>query len=137
MYKLINLSKITDNRGNLTFIQNNLNIPFEIKRVALNYDKLNGQASRGYAHKNQHQLIIALTGSFDVVITDTQENKEVITLNQSNIGLYLPSITWRHMENFSNNSISLHLNNSVYNEKDFIINFEDFKNIKNESKYRF
>ena len=126
MYKIINLPKIEDSRGNLTFIQNNEHIPFEIERVFWTYDIPGGETRGGHAYKKQEELIIALSGSFDVVITNSKGNKEIITLNRSYIGLYLPAKTWRHMENFSSNTVSLHLSSSMFIEEDYIRNFEDF-----------
>ena len=126
MYKIINLPKIEDSRGNLTFIQNNEHIPFEIERVFWTYDIPGGETRGGHAYKKQEELIIALSGSFDVVITNSKGNKEIITLNRSYLGLYLPAKTWRHMENFSSNTVSLHLSSSMFIEEDYIRNFEDF-----------
>ena len=126
MYKIINLPKIEDSRGNLTFIQNNEHIPFEIERVFWTYDIPGGETRGGHAYKKQEEVIIALSGSFDVVITNSKGNKEVITLNRSYLGLYLPAKTWRHMENFSSNTVSLHLSSSMFIEEDYIRNFEDF-----------
>ena len=126
MYKIINLPKIEDSRGNLTFIQNNEHIPFEIERVFWTYDISGGETRGGHAYKKQEELIIALSGSFDVVITNSKGNKEIITLNRSYLGLYLPAKTWRHMENFSSNTVSLHLSSSMFIEEDYIRNFEDF-----------
>jgi len=126
MYKIINLPKIEDSRGNLTFIQNNEHIPFEIERVFWTYDISGGETRGGHAYKKQEELIIALSGSFDVVITNSKGNKEIITLNRSYLGLYLPAKTWRHLENFSSNTVSLHLSSSMFIEEDYIRNFEDF-----------
>lgn len=130
MCKIINLPKIKDSRGNLTFIQNNDHIPFEIKRVFWTYDILGGEIRGGHAYKKQEELIVALSGSFDVVIANSNGNKQIITLNRSYLGLYLPAKTWRHIENFSSNAVSLHLSSTTFNEEDYIRDFEDFLNLQ-------
>ena len=130
MCKIINLPKIKDSRGNLTFIQNNDHIPFEIKRVFWTYDIPGGEIRGGHAYKKQEELIIALSGSFDVVIADSNGNKQIITLNRSYLGLYLPAKTWRHIENFSSNAVSLHLSSTMFNEEDYIRDFQDFLNLQ-------
>lgn len=130
MCKIINLPKIKDSRGNLTFIQNYDHIPFEIKRVFWTYDIPGGEIRGGHAYKKQEELIVALSGSFDVVIADSNGNKQIITLNRSYLGLYLPAKTWRHLENFSSNAVSLHLSSTTFNEEDYIRDFEDFLNLQ-------
>lgn len=120
----INLPKLVDPRGNLTFLQNNAQIPFEIKRVFWTYDVPGGETRGGHAYKTQQELIIALSGSFDVIITKSNGQVEKYNLNRSYFGLYLPPNTWRHMENFSTNSVCLHLSSSKFNEADYIRNFE-------------
>lgn len=129
MCKIINLPKIKDLRGNLTFIQNNDSIPFEIKRVFWTYDIPGGEIRGGHAYKKQEELIIALSGSFDVVITDSNGNKQIISLNRSYLGLYLPAKTWRHIENFSSNAVILHLSSTIFNNDDYIRDFQDFLNL--------
>tara|TARA_Y100000385_G_scaffold283543_2_gene339844 strand:+ start:344 stop:745 length:402 start_codon:yes stop_codon:yes gene_type:complete len=129
MCKIINLPKIKDLRGNLTFIQNNDCIPFEIKRVFWTYDIPGGEIRGGHAYKKQEELIIALSGSFDVVITDSNGNKQIISLNRSYLGLYLPAKTWRHIENFSSNAVSLHLSSTIFNKDDYIRDFQDLLNL--------
>ena len=130
MCKIINLPKIKDSRGNLTFIQTYDHIPFEIKRVFWTYDIPGGEIRGGHAYKKQEELIVALSGSFDVVIADSNGNKQIITLNRSYLGLYLPAKTWRHIENFSSNAVSLHLSSTTFNEEDYIRDFEDFLNFQ-------
>ena len=130
MCKIINLPKIKDSRGNLTFIQTYDHIPFEIKRVFWTYDIPGGEIRGGHAYKKQEELIVALSGSFDVVIADSNGNKKIITLNRSYLGLYLPAKTWRHIENFSSNAVSLHLSSTTFNEEDYIRDFEDFLNLQ-------
>lgn len=128
MFKLIDFPKICDPRGNLTFLQYSNQIPFEIKRVFWTYDVPGGETRGGHAYKTQQELIIALSGSFDVIITNIDGQCEKIHLNRSYFGLFLPSNTWRHMENFSTNSLGLHVSSSKYDENDYIRNFESYKN---------
>lgn len=126
MVKILNFPKIIDLRGNLTFLQNQDQIPFQIKRVFWTYDVPGGETRGGHAYKQQKEIIIALSGSFDVVVNDGPTIQK-FHLNRSYFGLYLPALTWRHMENFSTNSLSLHLSDSVYREDDYIRDFKEFK----------
>jgi hypothetical protein len=128
MYKKINFPKISDPRGNLTFIQYPNQIPFEIKRVFWTYNVPSGEIRGGHAFSTQEEIIVALSGSFDVVITDKNGIKERVILNLCNEGLYLPPNTWRHLENFSTNSVSLHLSSKVYNENDYVRNIIEISN---------
>jgi hypothetical protein len=130
MEKIIDLPKILDERGNLTFIEQIRHIPFEIKRVYWIYDVPGGQTRGGHAFKNQQELIVALSGSFDVVVNDGQ-NVRSHHLNRSYFGLYLPSGHWRHMDNFSTNSIALVLSSTKYDEADYIRDFDAYKNYLN------
>jgi hypothetical protein len=127
--KIIQLPKILDPRGNLTFLQKPQQMPFEIKRVFWTYDVPGGETRGGHAYKTQEEIIIALSGSFDVVITDKTGQQEKISLNRSYYGLYLPPNTWRHMENFSTNSLGLHLSSSFYSDLDYV---RDFNSCCNE-----
>ena len=120
-----NLPKITDPRGNLTFIQFPQQVPFEIKRVFWTYNVPSGQVRGGHAYKTQREVLVALSGSFDVVITDKARNQSRFHLNRSHLALLLPTNTWRHLENFSTNAISLHLSSDVYNVDDYIRNFDE------------
>lgn len=120
MVRKIDFPKIVDPRGNLTFLQNPHQIPFEIQRVFWTYDVPGGEQRGGHAYKQQEEIIIALSGSFDVVITHQDGSKETFQLNRSYYGLYLPPLTWRHMENFSTNSLGLHLSSMEYLESDYI-----------------
>jgi hypothetical protein len=123
--KLIELPKILDKRGNLSFLQNKDQIPFDIKRVFWIYDVPGGEKRGGHAYKTQKEFIIALSGSFDVVVHDgTAETR--YHMNRSYYGLYLPANTWRHMENFSTNSLSLHLSDILFDENDYIRDFKKF-----------
>ena len=112
--------KITDPRGNLTFLQFPQQIPFEIKRVFWTYNIPGGEIRGGHAYKTQEEVIIAISGSFDVVVTDKMGDTQRVHLNRGYVGLYLPPNTWRHLENFSTNSVSLHISSSVYSEADYI-----------------
>jgi len=118
--QLIQLPKIEDLRGNLTFIQHPNHLPFQIKRVFWIYDVPGGQTRGGHAYKKQHELIVSLSGSFDVVITSPNGITERFTLNRSYFALYIPNSHWRHMENFSTNSVSLHLCSASFDENDYM-----------------
>ncbi|MBO6792763.1 MAG: FdtA/QdtA family cupin domain-containing protein [Balneolaceae bacterium] len=125
--KLISLPKFLDPRGNLTFLQDNEHIPFKIKRVFWTYDVPGGELRGGHAYKSQHEVIIALSGSFDVVV-ESDERSEVYSLNRSYNALYIPSRTWRHMQNFSTNALSLHLSSHVYSADDYIFDKREVSN---------
>ena len=127
--KIIDLPKITDIRGNLTFIEENRHIPFKIKRVYYLYDVPGGETRGGHAHRNLEQFIIATTGSFTVVIDDGFK-REYFTLNRSYYGLYIPTMVWRELENFSSGSVCLVLASEFYNEDDYIYDYKEFKRIK-------
>lgn len=124
--KLINLPKILDDRGNLSFLQYSDQLPFVIKRVFWTYDVPGGETRGGHAYKEQHELIIALSGSFDIIVKNHKGEEEKFSLNRSYYGLYLPPMVWRHMENFSTNALSLHLSSSEYYEKDYIREYKNF-----------
>ena len=118
--QLIQLPKIHDIRGNLTFIQHPDHLPFDINRVFWIYDVPGGETRGGHAYKKQHEVIISLSGSFDVVITLPDGTLQRFTLNRSYFGLYIPPLHWRHMENFSTNSVSLHLCSGEFDENDYM-----------------
>jgi len=122
---IIRLPKIVEPQSNLTFVEQDSNIPFKIKRVYWIYDVLAGQILDGYAFKEQRELIVALSGRVDVVINDSKSEQH-IHLNSPNYGLYLPNGYWRHMENFSANSVVLVLSSSLFNKDDYICEFEEF-----------
>jgi len=126
--KIINLPKIEDHRGNLSFVEELNHIPFEIKRVYWIYDVPGGEIRGGHAYKTLNEFIIALSGSFDVVLHDGKEEKKY-SLNRSYYGLYVPKLYWRKLENFSTNALCLVLASNVYNENDYIRNFNDFINL--------
>jgi mannose-6-phosphate isomerase-like protein (cupin superfamily) len=123
-----------DSRGNLTFLQNLNQVPFIIQRVFWTYDMPGGGIRGGHAYRNQYEIIIALSGSFDVIISNCDSSKEKHTLNRSNYGLLIPPNTWRHLENFSTNSLALHVSSEPYEADDYIRDFEDFKLETNAKK---
>jgi hypothetical protein len=127
--QLINFPKINDPRGNLTFLQYPEFIPFPIERVFWTYDVPGGEQRGGHAYKEQQEVIISLSGSFDVVITEPNGSHKRFALNRSYYGLLLPSLTWRHMENFSTNSLGLHISSMAYQEDDYIRDFDAFKKL--------
>lgn len=131
--KLINLPKIVDPRGNLSFFESNNQIPFEIKRTYWIYDVPGGEVRGSHAFKESQEFIVALSGSFDVVLNDGNKEK-TYSLNRSYFGLYVPNLLWRKLENFSTNSLALIVSSITYNESDYIRDFEKFKMIKNEIK---
>lgn len=124
--KIINLPKVLDARGNLSFFQNNDQIPFEIKRVYWIYDVPGGEQRGGHAYKTLEEVIVALSGSFDVVLNDGEQEKR-ITLNRSYFGLYIPKLLWRHLENFSTNSVGFIAANQSFNEDEYLRDFNDYK----------
>lgn len=127
--KIIELSKIEDPRGNLTFFEDYNQIPFKIERVFWTYDVPGGQTRGGHAYYKQNEFIIALSGSFDVVITRPDGEKETYSLNRSYYGIFLPAQTWRHLDNFSTNSLSLHASDMEYTPKDYIREFNEYKRL--------
>ncbi|MGV9003550.1 sugar 3,4-ketoisomerase [Flavobacterium sp.] len=124
--RIIELPKIQDPRGNLTFLQHPDHLPFEIKRVFWIYDVPGGETRGGHAYKTQHEVIISLSGSFDVVITLADNTTQRYTLNRSYFALYIPPMHWRHIENFSTNSVSLHLCTGEFDESDYLRNISDY-----------
>ena len=124
--KLLEFPKIEDDRGNLTFLEGNNHIPFEIKRTYWIYDVPGGQTRGGHAYKELHEVFIALSGSFDVKLFDGK-NYKTYTLNRSYFGLYVPNKIWRSLENFSTNSLCLILASDIYKEKDYLRDLEQYK----------
>lgn len=131
--KIIDLPKIKDSRGNLSFFENSNQIPFDIKRTYWIYDVPGGEIRGSHAFKESHEFIVALSGSFDVVLHDG-EKKVKFSLNRSYFGLYIPSLLWKRVENFSTNSLALIVSSISYNENDYIRNFDEFKIARNEAK---
>jgi len=123
--RIIDLPKISDPRGNLTFIEGGNHIPFEIRRVYYLYDVPGGAERGGHAHKDLHQLIIAMSGSFDVVLDDGHEKRR-IHLNRSYNGLYVCPMIWRELDNFSSGSVLMVLASNVYDESDYYRDYSEF-----------
>ena len=128
--QIIDLPQIKDNRGNLSVIESLNQIPFEIKRVYYLYDVPGGSERGGHAHKNLEQLIIAISGSFDVILDDGTTSKNY-HLNRSYYGLYVPKMTWRELNNFSSNSVCLVLASNFFSEDDYYRKYADFIAAKN------
>jgi len=131
--KIINLPKILDERGNLSFFQNEDHLPFSIQRVYWIYDVPGGETRGGHAYREMQEFIIALSGSFDVVLFDGKVEKK-FTLNRSYYGLYVPKMVWRSMENFSTNALAFVASDSLYNEQDYIREKESFIDEVNKLK---
>lgn len=123
--KIIELPKFLDARGNLSFVQNNEQIPFEIKRTYWLYDVPGGVSRGGHAEKNNEELVIAMSGSFDITVDDGKEQK-TFTLNRSYYGLYIPRGLWREIKEFSTNALALEFGSISYDENDYIRNYDDF-----------
>lgn len=124
--KIINFPKIADARGNLSFIEENKHVPFAIKRVYYLYDVPSGASRGGHAHKTLSQVIIALSGSFDVLLDDGQKKKRFF-LNRPHYGLYIAPGVWREIENFSSNSLAFALASDLFDEKDYVRDYSVFK----------
>ena len=127
--KLLNLPKIEDPRGNLSFIEEMNHIPFKIERTYWIYDVPGGQVRGGHAFKKQQEFIVALSGSFDVVVDDGKE-KKTFSLNRSYYGLYIPAGLWRQMENFSTNALAIVLSSTLFSENDYIREYSNFLKYK-------
>lgn len=123
---IIKLPKITDPRGNLTFIEGRHHIPFEIKRIFYLYDVPGGETRAGHALKKCHQFLIAISGSFDLILDDGTRKKRY-HLNRSYYGLYIPPLIWREIDNFSTNSVCLVMASEFYNEADYYRDYVRFK----------
>lgn len=123
--KIIELPKFLDVRGNLSFIQNYDQIPFEIKRTYWLYDVPGGVSRGGHAEKNNEELVIAMSGSFDIKVDDGKEQK-TFTLNRSYYGLYIPKGLWREIKDFSTNALALEFGSISYDENDYIRDYDDF-----------
>lgn len=122
---MISLLKIDDPRGNLSFIEENNHVPFTIERVYWIYDVPGGETRGGHAFRKQEEFIVALSGSFDVVVDDGLA-KQTFQLNRSYYGLYVPKLLWRHMENFSTNAVALVISSTPFSEEDYIRNYDEF-----------
>ena len=128
--RLIDLPKITDPRGNLSFSEYGAIVPFEIERIFWTYDVPGGDIRGGHAYKDQYELIIALSGSFDVLVETQDGLKEVYHMNRSYYGLFLPPLVWRHMENFATNTLALVVSSTSFNKNDYIRDKDEFINLK-------
>lgn len=131
---LIQLPKIADPRGNLTFIENQRHIPFEVRRVFYLYDVPGGESRAGHALKTCHQFIIAASGSFDVILDDG-DRRNRYHLNRSYYGLYVPPMVWRELDNFSSGSVCLVLASTPYSEEDYFRQYEEFVAAAGPSSY--
>ena len=127
--QIIQLPKILDRRGNLSFIESEIHIPFKIERCHWIYDVPGGEKRGGHAYRMNEEFIVALSGSFDVIVNDGKEEK-VFQLNRSYYGLYVPAMNWRQMGNFSTNSLALVLSSTKYNIEDYIRDLLLFKEMK-------
>lgn len=131
--RIINLPKFLDARGNLSFIEQENHIPFVIKRTYWLYDVPGGESRGGHAYKVNDEFIVALSGSFDVVLDDGFE-KKVFTLNRSYYGLYVPKGLWREINNFSTNSVAMILSSTEYDVNDYMRNYDEFLIMKKDGQ---
>ena len=131
--RIIELPKFLDARGNLSFAEQNNHIPFEIKRTYWIYDVPGGEDRGGHAFKENQEVVIALSGAFDVVVDDGN-TKITISLNRSYYGLYIPSGLWRTMENFSTNSFALEFGSKHYDASDYVRDYDEFLKLKKDGK---
>lgn len=127
--KIIELPKILDERGNLSFLEENNHIPFKIRRTYWIYDVPGGEKRGGHSYHENEEIIIALSGSFDIVLNDSV-NSSSVSLNRSYYGVFIPKGIWRHMENFSTNAVALIISSTDYNEDDYVRNYETYKSYK-------
>ncbi|MBK9162185.1 MAG: WxcM-like domain-containing protein [Nitrosomonadales bacterium] len=123
--KLVDLPKITDPRGNLSFIEGGKHVPFDIRRVYYLYDVPGGADRGSHAHKKLHQFIVAMSGSFDVVLDDGKEQRR-FHLNRSHYGLLVCPMMWRYLDNFSSGAVCMVLASDYYDENDYHRNYDDF-----------
>lgn len=124
--KIIDLPKIEDPRGNLTFVEGGRHIPFDIKRVYYLYDVPGGSHRGGHAHKDLHQLLIAMSGSFDIILDDGRTRFKY-HMNRSYYGLYIPPMIWREIDNFSSGSVCMVMASEFFDEDDYFRDYEGFK----------
>lgn len=129
--KVLDLPKIHNRAGNITPIQAEIDVPFDIARLYYLYDVPGGETRGGHAHKNLHQLIVAASGSFDVILDDGTE-KKTISLNRPNFGLYVTPYIWRELVNFSSGAVLLVLASIKYDEMDYIRDYKEFLSSTNE-----
>ena len=127
--RIIDLPKISDPRGNLSFVEQENLIPFEINRTYWIYDVPGGESRGGHAYRETDEFIIAISGSFDVVVDDGKDRK-VFTLNRSYFGLYIPRGLWRTIENFSTNSLALEFASTSYDRSDYVEDYVEYKKMR-------
>lgn len=132
-FKIIQLPKFLDSRGNLSFVEQENHIPFEIKRTYWLYDVPGGECRGGHAYRENEEFIVALSGSFDVILDDGVE-KKTFTLNRSYYGLYVPKGLWREMDNFSTNSLAMILSSTDYDANDYVRDYDEFLKLKNDGQ---
>lgn len=130
---IIELPKFLDARGNLSFVEQENHIPFAIKRTYWLYDVPGGECRGGHAYKENQEFIVALSGSFDVILDDGKEKKR-FTLNRSYYGLYVPKGLWREMDNFSTNSLAMILSSTNYDANDYVRDYDEFLKLKHDGK---
>ncbi|MEW6639747.1 MAG: FdtA/QdtA family cupin domain-containing protein [Pseudomonadota bacterium] len=123
--RIIELPKIQDSRGNLSIVEAGRQIPFDIKRVYYLYDIPGGAARAGHAHRQLHQLMIAMSGAFDVTLDDGRERKK-FHLNRSYVGLYIAPMTWRDLDNFSSGAVCMNIASEYYDEADYMRTYDEF-----------
>jgi len=131
--RIVNLPQFLDARGNLSFVEQENHIPFAIKRTYWLYDVPGGECRGGHAYKENQEFIVALSGSFDVILDDGKE-KKVFTLNRSYYGLYVPKGLWREMDNFSTNSLAMILSSTYYDADDYVRDYDEFIKLKHDGK---
>jgi len=127
--EIVNLPKFEDSRGNLSFVEEKNHIPFIIRRVYWIYDVPGGEVRGGHAFRDTEELIVALSGSFDVVLHNGEKERR-FSLNRSYYGIYVPRMMWRMLDNFSTNSLALIIASTAYSESDYIRDFEEFQREK-------
>ncbi|MBD5341389.1 MAG: WxcM-like domain-containing protein [Bacteroides sp.] len=132
-YKIIDLPRHLDRRGNLSVVENGINIPFDMKRVFFIYDVPGGESRAGHAHHTLYQFVIAVSGSFTVQLDDGTE-KESILLNKPYEGLLVPPGTWSHLVDFSSGAVALVLASDFYDESDYVRDYEEFIKLKRNGK---
>ncbi len=131
--RIIELPRYLDTRGNLSVIEEKKEIPFKIERIYWIYDVPGGEARGGHAYKENQEFIVALSGSFDVILDDGKE-KKTYTLNRSYYGLYVPKGIWREMDNFSTNSLAMILSSTDYDSDDYVRDYDEYLKLKRNGK---
>ena len=131
--RIVNLPKFLDARGNLSFVEQENHIPFKIRRTYWLYDVPGGECRGGHAYRDNEEFIVALSGSFDVILDDGTE-KKTYTLNRSYYGLYVPKGLWREMENFSTNSLAMILSSTNYDANDYVRDYDEFLKMKSDGQ---